>query len=131
MTCCETPDVHQDDTHTTASCRGCGFRWLFTYQGKGKYKSKEKKWGPQWFCQDEYDRSWRMRNFDRHEVVGTRRRGKREEYVIGCPRHGTMFSVSTDSPPDEVYCPECDRNGLLGPMLNRFRERKTDDVEDL
>ena len=129
MTCCETPTVRQDDTHSTASCLSCGFRWEFTYQGKGRFKSKDRKWGPAWFCKDDYDRSWRMKNYDRHEVIGTRRRGTREDWVIACPRHSTVFSTSTGEQPDEVYCPHCDRAGLFGPMLTRYRQRKEDDED--
>lgn len=124
MTCCDSPYAVQDKTHTTARCTNCGFPYTFAHQGKGKFKSKTPKWGPAWFCADNYDRSWRLKNFDRHEVIGTRRRGKREDYVVCCPKFGNTFSVSADNPPDEVYCGDCDRNGLLGPMLNRYRERK-------
>jgi hypothetical protein len=124
VTCCSTPDVHQDAAHRSASCGTCGFRWTFGQQGKGKFKSKREKWGPAWYCEDNYDRSWRTRDYDRHEVVGTRRRGNREDYVVGCPHSGNTIAVSADSPPDEVYCEDCDRTGLLGPMVKRYQIRK-------
>lgn len=105
----------------------CGFQWKYDYQGKGRFKTKDKRWGPAWFCSDDYDRGWRLRNFDRHEVVGTRRRGKMEYYVVGCPKSMNTISVSSSQPPDEVYCQDCERSGDLGPMLKRYRDRKADD----
>lgn len=122
MTCCSEP-AGGVLSSTKAACRNCGFTWAFGLQGKGKYKTKKPKWGPAYYCEDKYDRAWRMRGYDRHEVVGTRRRGKRVEYVVGCPK-GTMFTINEQSPPDEAYCPECDRSGLLGPMVKRYQIRR-------
>lgn len=126
MTCCPEPSVRHGSGHTSARCASCGFTWTFECQGKGKFKSKKPKWGPKWFTIDSYDRAWRFKDYDRHEVVGTRRRGKREDYVIGCPKYGVMLSVPTDDPPDDLYCPHCDRSGPFGPMVRRFQERVTE-----
>lgn len=124
MTCCEDPRVRQGKGNETASCTTCGFRWVFDLQGKGKYKTKQKQWGPVWFSADDYDRGWRLRDYDRHEVIGTRRRGKVEYWVVACPKSGRTVSVSTDDVGRQVYCHYCDRSGEFSPMLKRHQERK-------
>lgn len=124
MTCCEQPRVRQNPTHTGASCACCGFGWTFGVQKKGKFQGKTEKWGTVWFCEDDYERDWRLKGYTQHEVVGTRRRGKQETYVVVCPKSNTTFSASTTQPPDEVYCEPCGRSGLLGPMLVRYRDRR-------
>jgi hypothetical protein len=126
MTCCDLPRVRQDSSNEKAACVSCGFQWRYDYQTKGKFTSKEKRWGPAWFCADDYDRGWRLKNYERHEVVGTRRRGKTESYVVCCPKSMNTISVSVAYPPDEVYCQDCDRSGDLGPMLMRHRDRKSE-----
>lgn len=123
MTCCEQPRVRQAKDNRSAVCE-CGFRWTFGFQKKGKFKAKKETWGTAWYCEDDYERDWRLKGYKQHEVVGTRRRGKIETYVCACPKSGTTFAVSVAEQPSEVYCPSCDRSGLLAPMLMRWRDRR-------
>lgn len=125
MSCCDSPKVSFNDDHSAASCT-CGFRWNYTQKGHGKFKFKNKRWVPAWFCADEYDRAWRFKNYERHEIVGKRRIGYNEEWVVACPRHGVTLSVNVNDESDDVYCPNCERTGRLGPMIARYRERGQD-----
>lgn len=124
MTCCADPKVRHNKLHDTASCSSCGFRWTFGIQGKGKFKSKTLKWGPAYYCEDDYERDWRLKNYKQHEVVGKRRRGKVESYVCVCPKSNTTFEIPLDDVPDEVHCEPCDRSGLFATMLMRYRDRR-------
>lgn len=122
MACCSEPDVSHNPDTKSATCRGCGFSYVLKKHGK---RATRETWKPKWYCEDDYDRAWRLRGFERHEVVGTRRIGKKRFYMIACPKGSIMFSVPFTPAPDEVYCASCDRAGMFGPMLVRQRERKS------
>lgn len=126
MTCCSEPSG-KILSPKKAVCRGCGFTWTFARQGKGRFKTKNEKWGPVWFCKDEYDRRWRFKDYDRHEVIGTRRRGNRTDYVVSCPKEQATFTIDEQNPPQDAYCPFCERSGLLGPMVKRWQVRREED----
>jgi hypothetical protein len=112
MACCESPQVeHRSEIRVV--CSTCGFSWDFGLFGKN---AKVPRWKPKWYCEDNYDRSWRSKGYDKHEIVGTRRVGKQIDYVVGCPG-GRQFCVPTSS--KSAYCPDCDRSGNVKDLVRR------------